>query len=372
MAISNNTNTGDSRSVTAVSISSNTWYNINHSLGNDIYLNALSVVSAYDGLKRFIILPINQSAFAIGNNSNPFINNTSIPANSYKKMIAIKGVVRNLYSSYLRGQVYYVAIVGNNTRAVHNTTTYTTSYNQEIVSDILKAFIDANIYQDIPLLQPGQCENIGNYRDIVISDDGNYLLGVGQQTHSTVSPYPALTTPINKMFAIKNIRNYSLNDDCYNNLITNTNGSAINTISTLVPIVADRFFYLKNISSQSVNDMSLINNTDYSRRVSNTYFLFKSMIYDNINQIFVLIGNNSLDEATNIYHTSYDGIQWTPRTFPLTVKWKKVISSKGRIMVISETGNFVLVSDSGNQGSWSIQYPFGNNWAYPIVDIAGI
>ena len=98
----------------------------------DIYLNALSVVSAYDGLKRFIILPINQSAFAIGNNSNPFINNTSIPANSYKKMIAIKGVARNPYSSYLRGQVSYVAIVGNNTRAVHNTTTYTTSYNQEI------------------------------------------------------------------------------------------------------------------------------------------------------------------------------------------------------------------------------------------------
>ena len=331
----------------------------------------MSVISAYDGLKRFIILPIGQSAFAIGNNSNPFINNTSIPSNSYKKIIAIKG--RN---NYVSGQVSYVAIVGNNTGAFHNTTTYTTSYNQEIVSDILKSFIVTNslgvelwgLFH--PLGSPSTALTMGNWRDIAISNDGNYLLYVGQQTNTWTYPPTALTTPINQLIAVRHINDSLLNQhEIYR---VNTDAQTIATISTLIPIVADRFFYLKNISSQSVNDISVLNNTDYSRRVSNTYFLFKSMVYDNINQIFVLIGNNSLDEATNIYHTSYDGIQWTPRTFPLAAKWKKVISSKGRIMVISETDNFVLVSDSGTQGSWSIQYPFGNNWAYPIVDIAGI
>ena len=211
---------------------------------------------------------------------------------------------------------------------------------------------------------------IGNYRDIAISNDGNYLLYVGQSTNTWTYPATALTTPINQLIAVRHINDGLLNQHVIYRV--NTDQLNIYTISTLVPIVADRFFYLRSVSSQSVNDISVLNNTDFSRKVSNTYFLFKSMVYDNINQIFVLIGNNSLDEATNIYHTSYDGIQWTPRTFPLTAKWKKVISSKGRIMVISEPGNFVLVSDSGNQGSWSIQYPFGNNWAYPIVDIAGI
>ncbi|MBT0666427.1 hypothetical protein KI809_19130 [Geobacter pelophilus] len=87
------------------------------------------------------------------------------------------------------------------------------------------------------------------------------------------------------------------------------------------------------------------------------------------NGTFVLLGNGANGNATNVYATSTDGINWTPGTLPVSSVWVAITYANGRFVALAASSTVCALSSTDGttwsqgdlaNGTWT-SVAYGNN-----------